>query len=310
MSALGTDEGGRDGGAVLSVSVLTPSYQQAAWLPDNLHSVACQTHPDVEHVVVDGGSTDGTVELLEAASAERASTQSGGHRLLWTSGPDRGQAHAVNTAFSRSSGEVIGWINSDDAYLNCDAVARVAAVFSARPEIDVVYGHCLQTTAEGRFIQVLWAPPFDGALLRTVNILSQPAVFIRRSALGETLLDESFHFAMDYELWLRLEAAGRRFARLDRVLAIDRHQPARKSSTITDVHESDLARLAERYDTRFGAEYERVRTGFYFRQRMAGARLALGLRPPFAFSTPPAPKAGLLRRQVGSRRSNWPKEYR
>lgn len=311
MTARGVHRSGGPGDAAsMSVSVLTPSFEQAAWLPDNLRSVACQTYPDVEHVVVDGGSTDGTVGLLETASAEGRDGRAPGHRLLWVSEPDRGQAHAINKAFARSSGEIIGWINSDDAYLDCEAIARAVAVFAVRPEVDIVYGHCLQTTADGGFIQVLWAPPFDGGMLRSVNILSQPAVFIRRSALGDAMLDESFHFAMDYELWLRLEAAGRRFARLDRVLAIDRHQPGRKSSTITDVHDSDLARLAERYDTRFGPEHERVRTGFYLRQRFAGARLALGLRPPYAFSVPAHPTSGLLRRQIGSRRSSWPEEYR
>ena len=213
MTARGVHRSGGPGDAAsLSVSVLTPSFEQAAWLPDNLRSVACQTYPDVEHVVVDGGSTDGTVGLLETASAERRDGRAPGHRLLWVSETDRGQAHAINKAFARSSGQIIGWINSDDAYLDCEAIARAVAVFAARPEVDIVYGHCLQTTADGGFIQVLWAPPFDGGMLRSVNILSQPAVFIRRSALGDAMLDESFHFAMDYELWfgLKRQAGGLR----------------------------------------------------------------------------------------------------
>lgn len=287
------------------VSVLTPSFEQAAWLPDNLRSVDCQTYPRVEHVVADGGSTDGTVELLRTAE-----TRVGARPLQWTSGPDRGQADAINAAFRASTGDVIGWINSDDAYADCDVLTDIARVFAEDQTADVVYGHCIQTTAEGGFIQVLWAPPFESGLLRTVNILSQPAVFIRRSALGQTMLDETFHFTMDYELWLRLEAEGARFVRLDRVLAIDRHQPARKSSTIKDVHAADLVRLSERYETRFGREFDGVRSAFYRRQRLMGALQVPRLRGPFAFSTPPKPKAGLLMRQIASRKSHWPEEYR
>lgn len=282
------------------VSVLTPSFNQAAWLGDNLRSVACQSYPHIEHVVMDGGSTDGSKELSGAAD----------HRLIWHSEPDEGQADAINKAFEASSGEIIGWINSDDAYFGPDTISAVVDHFAVHPEVDVVYGHCLQTTADGGAIQVLWAPTFDGELLRTLNIISQPATFFRRSAIEPPLLDATFHFTMDYELWLRLESMGRRFARIDRFVAIDRHQPDRKSSTIKDVHDRDLERLAQRYDTRFGPEHEAARRRFYLTQRVAGARLIPRIRPPFAFTAPDRPTAGLLLRQVVTRRSRWPEEYR
>jgi len=282
------------------VSVLTPSYNQAAWLPGNLRSVACQTYPHVEHIVADGGSTDGTVDLLTAA----------GDTVTWTSGPDGGQAAAINTAFSAATGDIIGWINSDDAYLDCDVIGRVVAFFEAHPDVDVAYGHGLQTTEDGSAIQVLWAPPFDADLLRTVDFITQPAAFIRRSAIDGPMLDESFHFAMDYSLWLRLLTAGHRFARIDSVLAVDRHQPNRKSSTITDIHAANLERLGQTYDLRLSAEFDGVRSSFYVRQRVFGARLIPTLRPPFAFSTPPGWKRGLWSRQLFTRRSRWPQEYR
>jgi len=282
------------------VSILTPSYNQAAWLGDNLRSVACQTYPRIEHIVMDGGSTDGSVEILEAA----------GDAVTWRSEADEGQSQAINKAFTASSGEIIGWINSDDAYFDCRVIEDVVAHFEAHPEVDVVYGHGAQTTAEGALIQILWAPPFSGELLRTTNVISQPATFVRRRVLSEPMLDESFHFTMDYELWLRLEAAGARFARIPRVTAIDRHQADRKSSTILDVHESDRQRLAERYDTRFGPEWERVRMRFYLRQRVAGALLIPRMRPPLAFKHPSDLRRGSLRRQLFTRRSRWPEEYR
>lgn len=282
------------------VSILTPSYNQAAWLGDNLASVACQTYPHIEHIVADGGSTDGSVELLRGA----------GDSVDWVSEPDGGQADAINKAFARSSGEIIGWINSDDAYFDPRVIADVVACFAGNPEVDVVYGHGAQIAADGTVVQILWAPRFDPELLRTLDFITQPAAFLRRSALTEPLLDETLHFAMDYELWLRLEAAGRRFLRIDRVTGVDRLQPQRKSSTITDVHEANLALLAERYDVHLPPERQRERTAFYLRQRLAGARLIPSVPRDLAFSAPTRPTQGLWRRQLLSRRSAWPEEYR
>ncbi len=285
------------------VSILTPSFKQAAWLPDNLRSVACQTHPRIEHIVMDGGSADGTVELLRQA-------ESGPRPPVWHSEPDRGQAHALNKAFAASSGEYIGWLNSDDAYFDCDVVRDVVRFFERHPDVDVVYGHGLQTTADGAAIQVLWVPRFDPELLRMLDFVIQPAAFVRRSALAEPMLDESFHFGMDYELWLRLMSQGRRFARIDRFVAIDRHHGERKSSTIKDVHLENLGMLDARYDMLLGPEHERRRSAFYIRQRLAGTLLVPRIRQPLAFSTPARMRAGLVRRQLVQRRSSWPAEYR
>ncbi len=282
------------------VSILTPSFRQAAWLGDNLRSVAAQTYPAIEHVVMDGGSTDGTVELLAAA----------GPRVVWRSEPDAGQADAINKAFRASTGEIIGWINSDDAYFDAQVVEDVVAAFEADPGLDVVYGHCVQTTEDGAFIQMLWAPRFDAGLLKVVDFITQPGVFIRRGALCDPMLDDSFHFALDYELWLRLAAAGRRFARVPRIVAIDRHQPARKSLTMLDVHAENTARLTERYGAAAPGTAEGARSRFYVRQRLAGALLIPKTRVETVFTTPEDPRAGLLARQVFTRKSRWPAEYR
>jgi len=282
------------------VSILTPSFNQGEWLQDNVHSVACQTYPAIEHVVMDGGSSDSSVEILSSA----------GGAVRWRSEPDRGQAHAINKAFAESRGEIIGWLNSDDAYFDCAVVEDVVAFFNSHPGIDVVYGHCLQVTAEGAAIQVLWAPRFDRERMLAVNLQMQPSTFIRRSALQEPMLDESFHFAMDYELWLRLAAEGREFARINRIVSIDRHQPARKSSTIKDVNAADLLRLQSTYGLHLSAEWEHVRTRFYVTQRIMGATLIPRIRGPLAFSAPRTMKSGLWRRQLATRKSRWPAEFR
>jgi len=283
------------------VSILTPSFNQAEYLPDNLRSVACQTYPNIEHIVMDGGSNDGSVAILEAA----------GESVRWRSEPDEGQSDAINKAFSASRGEIIGWVNSDDAFFDCRVIEDVVAFFHANPAMDVAYGHCLQTTGDGMAIQVLWAPPFDAELLKAVDILAQPAVFMRRSSLTEPLLDASFHFALDYELWLRMASNGRRFGRIPRILAIDRHQHERKSSTLKDVHRSDLERLRPVYDLHLGAEFDRQRSWFYRRQRIMGALLIPTIHAEKVAFTPSANlKEGLWRRQIGSRRTTWADELK
>jgi hypothetical protein len=263
------------------VSILTPSFNQAEWLAENLRSVALQTYADIEHVVMDGGSTDGSVELLEEAEG-----------ITWRSEPDNGQADAINKAFALSTGDIIGWINSDDAYVDGRVVADIVAFFEKHPGVDVAYGHCLQTAADGAVIQVLWAPRFDARLLGIVDFISQP------------VLDESFHFTLDYELWLRLASRGAVFARIPRILAVDRHQPERKSLTMLDIHAADSKRLSAMY----GAAPAPTR--FYLRQRVCGALLIPSIPAQLALSAPTDPLAGLWRRQLFSRKSTWPEEYR
>jgi glycosyltransferase involved in cell wall biosynthesis len=218
------------------VSVLTPSYNQARWLSDTLRSVATQTYSHIEHVVMDGGSTDGTIDLLKNAQSP----------VIWQSERDRGQSHALNKALALSKGEIIGWINSDDAFYSPDVVASVVQCFQRFPDVAVVYGHAALINAEGRILQMLWAPPFRYGLLRLHNFIVQPAAFIRRSALGDTLVDETFHYAMDYELWMRL-GSERPFAKINRIIAVDRNYPERKSVARTDLAEIDYARLKRSY---------------------------------------------------------------
>jgi glycosyltransferase involved in cell wall biosynthesis len=283
------------------VSILTPSLNQAAFLPDNLRSVQCQSYAAIEHIVMDGASTDDSVEVLRNA----------GDSVRWRSEPDEGQSDAVNKAFRESRGEIIGWLNSDDAYFDCHVVDDVVACFRSHPDVDVAYGHSLQTTGDGRAIQVLWAPRFDPELQKAVNLQVQPSSFMRRRALSDPLLDTSFHFAMDYELWLRLASRGLRFGRIDRILSIDRHQLERKSATIKGVYLGDLERLATMYGLHLGPEFDRQRATFYRRQRLMGALLIPTIHAgKVAFTPSPDLKAGLWRRQIGSRRADWPDEFK
>jgi glycosyltransferase involved in cell wall biosynthesis len=219
------------------VSVLTPSFNQGRWLADNLRSVASQSYPALEHVVMDGGSTDDSLRILGDATPS----------VAWESAPDQGQSDAINKAFARSRGDIIGWLNSDDAYFSRDAVARAVEVFEKHPEVGVVYGHAALVNGDGTLLHVLWTPSFARSLLRAYNVICQPTVFVRRSAIGRPfLVDPGFDYMMDRELWLHLSTRTT-FRRLDEIIAIDRHHLQRKSYTRLDLATSDDKLLRGRY---------------------------------------------------------------
>ena len=277
------------------VSIVTPSFNQARWLEDTIRSVAVQDYPEVEHIVMDGGSTDESAAILTASPSLTA----------WRSEPDRGQSHAINKAFAASTGDIIGWVNSDDAYFDPQVVSAVVAEFERRPALDVVYGHAALVNGAGRVLHALWVPPFNGRLLRRTNFLIQPAVFIRRSALGAELVDEQFHFNMDRELWLRLLAAGCRFRRIDRILAIDRHWAGRKSDDIPAADQLELERLYH-VPRRTTSNAALVKL-FTVTRRVAGVRLAGTLASTrLAFDGCQDGRPRLLRRQLLSTRASMP----
>lgn len=279
------------------VSILTPSFNQGRWLGDNIASVANQTYPCVEHVVVDGGSTDESVTVLESASP----------RVRWVSEPDRGQSDAINKAFRLSRGEIIGWLNSDDAYFTSDAIDVAVREFERNPDAAVVYGHAALVNAEGLILHTLWVPPFSPRILRLRNFIVQPAAFIRRAAVAPLLADETFDYAMDRELWLRLSTRGR-FLRVNRILAVDRHHPERKSEAASyfEVARNDNARLARTYDLPRGQGARAIRKVVKVAERVAGITLLGQLGRPRAFEATTDSMNALIRRQLFTPRRRMP----
>ena len=184
------------------ISVVTPSFNQGATIEATIRSVLEQDYPHFEHFVMDGGSTDETVAVLERYP-----------HLQWVSEPDRGQTHAINKGLARASGEIFAYLNSDDVY-RPGAFAAAAEAF-ADPAVDVLAGDCDIIDAAGRSTGVYrarMARPED--LLRywewdRAVCLPQPSAFWRRRVLDEVGgFDESFDMAMDYEIWLRLARRG------------------------------------------------------------------------------------------------------
>jgi len=193
----------------MKISVVTPSYNQGRFIERTLDSVSSQEGADVEHVVFDADSNDGTKEILASYR----------HGIRWVSERDRGQAHAVNKGIKASDGEIIGWLNSDDVYYP-GALARVVDFFERHPDVDVVYGQADHIDVDDRAFESYPTEPWDLRALQERCFICQPAAFVRRSALERYgILDESLHYCMDYELWLRLGRAGAAFAFLEEKLA-------------------------------------------------------------------------------------------
>lgn len=222
------------------VSILTPSLNQARWVDDCLSSVAAQTYAHIEQVVVDGGSTDGTLDVLRRRRDPFV-------RIVEAAGSSQGEA--LNVAFEASSGEIVGWLNTDDAFFGTDAVECVVRTFAEFPEADVVYGDAVMADVDGRVLRHV-SP--DATLLHTAGVVSplvQPSVFFRRAAVDGRLIADWIGVSIDYELWLRLRVTGR-FVKVRRIVAIDRDHPARKSRNSDTARSRDLEEMTRRYGLR------------------------------------------------------------
>jgi glycosyltransferase involved in cell wall biosynthesis len=180
------------------VSVVTPSYNQARFLEETIRSVLVQDYPDIEYIIIDGGSTDGSVEIIRRYQDRLAA---------WVSEPDRGQTDAINKGFALAHGEILAWLNSDDTY-EPGAVAEAVAFLKSHPEVGLVYGDANFINENGQVIGRFPAAQTSYTKLRRgyVHIPQQSAFF--RAALWREVgpLDVSFYFAMDYDLWVRLAA--------------------------------------------------------------------------------------------------------
>ena len=178
------------------VSIITPSYNQVRFLEETILSVLAQDYPRIEYIIIDGGSTDGSVEIIQH-SAERLAG--------WVSERDKGQTEALNKGFARATGEIFAWLNSDDTYLP-GAVSEAVNFLTAHPEAGMVYGDANLIDEHGEVIGQFPARQTDlRRMLRgSVHIPQQTAFFRARLWQQVGPLDLSFYFAMDYDLWVRL----------------------------------------------------------------------------------------------------------
>ena len=203
-----------------SFTVVTPSLNQGQFLERSIRSVIDQGYPDLEYFVMDAGSTDDSIEIIERY-ADRID--------YWVSAPDGGQSAAINAGWSRGTGEIVAWLNSDDYYLP-GSLATVGAYLQAHPDVLAVYGRCEIVDREGQVLDRVGEPYRRRTMVMSRNVIPQPAAFIRREALDRVgMLDESLHYVMDMELFLRVgRIRAPRF--LDQTLAgMTRHPDAKTS---------------------------------------------------------------------------------
>lgn len=222
----------------ISIAIVTPSFNQAAFLPSTIRSVLSQNYPQLAYHVQDGGSTDGTLEILQGLEGQFTSS----------SQQDKGQGNAINLGFERIRGDVMGYLNSDDTLLP-GTLAYVASYFARHPDVDIVYGHRVMINSVGDEIGRWTLPPHDDEVIKWTDYIPQETMFWRRrvwDALGG--LDELFQFALDWDFILRARERGFRFARLHRFLACFRVHDAQKSSTIIGtVGDRESALLRKRH---------------------------------------------------------------
>ncbi|MEE8525083.1 MAG: glycosyltransferase family 2 protein [Thermoanaerobaculia bacterium] len=201
------------------VCVITPSYNQGGFIERTIRSVLDQDVEGLDYLVVDGGSADGTVDVLCRFE----------DRLRWISEPDDGQADAVNKGLAATGAEIIGWLNSDDVYYP-GALTSVRHYFAEHPEIDVVYGQADHIDEHDAVLETYYSESWDAERLKDVCFICQPATFFRRRVVERFgPLDPRLQFCMDYEYWLRLSRDGARFAYLDRPLAGSRLYESNKT---------------------------------------------------------------------------------
>ena len=241
------------------VSIITPSYNQGEFIEETIRSLLLQGYPNLEYIIIDGGSTDESVEIIKKYSP---------WLTYWVSEPDRGQTHAVNKGFERSSGEILAWLNSDDTYEK-NALQKIAALFSEKPTVDVVYGNVKIINEGGEKITELRSVPFDyqAFLHETVHIASQSAVFWRRKLFFDVgMLGEEYGFAMDRELLVKFARKKAKFQFIHEILGTYRCHSSSKTFGTADQSKQELLKIEEISQVRQSPTYKLRRLFYRMRQ--------------------------------------------
>ena len=217
------------------VSIITPSYNQVRYLEDTIQSVIRQDYANLEYIIVDGGSTDGSQQVIETYQDNLA---------WWISEPDQGQADAINKGFKRASGEIVAWLNSDDLYLP-DAISSAVELFHQNPDVGVIYGDAVSADADGSFLNELRFSSWGTGDFLQFNIICQPAVFMKRSILENVgYLDPSYHFFLDHQLWIRLSRETT-FLHHPEIWAVSRYHQDAKNITLAAESGAEVIRIMD-----------------------------------------------------------------
>ncbi|MBI3814139.1 MAG: glycosyltransferase [Nitrospinae bacterium] len=206
------------------ISIVTPSYNHSEFIEETIESVLSQDYPEIEYIVIDGGSTDNTIGILKKYEG----------KIKWVSEKDRGQSDAINKGFRMAKGGIFAWLNSDDIYIK-GAVSKAAALLNANPDVDMIYGKAMFCNESGKIIGD-YNPPeiFDYKMLAVSNSICQPSTFFRRDAFfAAGGIDLTLHYLMDHDLWMKM-AKRFKIAYLPEFLSIYRLHT--ESKTVSDIH--------------------------------------------------------------------------
>jgi glycosyltransferase involved in cell wall biosynthesis len=230
---------------VNSIAIVTPSFNQGKYIRRTIESVLAQGVQNLEYIVIDGGSTDETLEVLRSFDS----------KLRWIAEPDRGTADAINKGFRFVEGEILGWLNSDDIYYE-DALVTIQEFFELNPHVDVVYGDADHIDENGSFIEKYPTEPWSWVRLHELCFISQPAAFFRRRVIQNFgALNTRYPHCVDYELWIRCAKAGAKFQHLPKTLAATRLHPDAKTvakrlachEDINNILRDHLGRVPQRW---------------------------------------------------------------
>lgn len=218
----------------MKISIVTPSFNQGAYLEGTLRSLLAQNYPDLEMIVIDGGSTDQSVEIIRRHTPFLS---------YWESARDQGQSHALNKGFAHVHGDIWSWLNSDDL-LEPGVLHRVAAAFAEDPEAGVVYGDCVYVAQDGETIVGKFpVKPFSRLQLLAQCVIAQPSCFFRTSMVPPGVRVD-LHYCMDYELCLKLARRGVKFRYVPEVFSRYRlHEESKSVGALVALHAECVAKI-------------------------------------------------------------------
>jgi glycosyltransferase involved in cell wall biosynthesis len=248
-----------------SIAIVTPSFNQGEFIERTIQSIITQNYPNLEYIIQDGGSCDATQTILERYNSMLRH---------WESRADQGQSHAINLGFAHSSAEIMAYLNSDDLLLP-GALHYVANYFAQHPEIDVVYGHRIIIDENDQEIGRWVLPPHNSKVLTVEDFVPQETLFWRRRIWNKVGgIDESFKFAMDWDLLLRFQHEGAKFKRLPRFLGAFRVHTQQKTSAEMEITgKKEIERLLIRYHGRVLNALEIKRQGIFYLLQHVGYQL-------------------------------------